>query len=232
MSPNEATIALTLPDDSVREVPVGTTPLQVAADIGPRLANDAIGAELEGELVDLRLPLQNGGRFRIFTAKNPEAGEFIRHSAEHVMADAVKRLWPDVEIDAGRQDHSEKFQYDFRHPQAFSAEDLERIEAKMLEILEEDSEFERIEIEREDAVRLFEEMGETLKIERLEDIPVGDTITLYRDGQFTDLCRGPHVQRLSQIGAVKIARDLGCLSARRRDVRDAAAHLRHRFCQR
>ena len=182
MCSSEAMIALTLPDDSVREVPVGTTPLEVAATIGPRLAHDSVGAELDGELVDLRFPLQKGGRFRLFTLKNPEAGEFIRHSAEHVMADAVKRLWPDVEIDAGRQDHSEKFQYDFRYPQAFAAEDLEKIEAKMREILEEDSEFERIEIDREDAAKLFEEMGETLKIDRLKDIPAGDTITLYRDG--------------------------------------------------
>ena len=209
MSSDQAMIALTLPDDSIREVPVGSTPLQVAAEIGPRLAKDAIGAELDGELVDLRQPLQSSGRFRLFTAKNPEAGEFIRHSAEHVMADAVKRLWPEVEIDAGRQDHSEKFQYDFRYPKAFSAEDLERVEAKMVEILAEDSEFERIEIEREEAIKLFEEMGETLKIERLGDIPEGDTITLYKDGEFVDLCRGPHVQRLSQIGAVKLLETSG-----------------------
>ncbi len=209
MCPSDSTIALTLPDDSVREVPFGTTPLEVAAEIGPRLAHDAVGAELEGELVDLRFPLQQGGRFRIFTVKNPESGEFIRHSAEHVMADAVKRLWPEVEIDAGRQDHTEKFQYDFRYPQAFSAEDLEKIEAKMLEILGEDSEFERIEIDREGAKQLFEDMGESLKIDRLRDIPEGETITLYRDGQFTDLCRGPHVQRLSQIGAVKLLETSG-----------------------
>jgi len=209
MCPNDSTLALRLPDDSLREVPAGTTPLEVAERIGPRLARDAVGAELDGEFVDLRCPLQSGGDFRIFTARNPEAGEFIRHSAEHVMADAVKRLWPEVEIDAGRQDHSEKFQYDFRFPRAFTQEDLERIESKMLEILAEDSEFERIEIERQAAVELFEGMGESLKIDRLADIPQGETITLYRDGQFVDLCRGPHVQRLSQIGAVKLLETSG-----------------------
>src|SRR5205085_11347900 len=113
-----ATIDLTLPDGSVRTVPAGTTPLEVAASIGPRLAKDAVGAELDGRKIDLRLPLREGGAFRIFTVKSPEAGEFIRHSAEHVLADAVKRLWPEAEYDAGRQDHSEKFQYDFRFPRA------------------------------------------------------------------------------------------------------------------
>ncbi len=197
-------LSLTLPDGSVRTVPAGTTPLEVAAGIGPRLARDAVGAELDGRKVDLRLPLTQGGAFRIFTVKSPEAGEFIRHSAEHVLADAVKRLWPEAEIDAGRQDHSEKFQYDFRFPRAFTPEDLERIEEQMREILAEGSEFERVEVSREEAERIFRDMGETLKVERLKEIPAGETITLYRDGRFTDLCRGPHVRSLAQIGAVKL----------------------------
>jgi len=197
-------IELTLPDGSVRTVPAGTTPLAVAAAIGPRLAKDSVGAELDGRRVDLRLPLDKGGAFRIFTVKSPEAGETVRHSAEHVLADAVKRLWPEAEIDAGRQDHSEKFQYDFRFPRPFTPEDLEKIEAKMRDILAEGSEFERIEVSRDEAERIFREMGETLKVERLKDIPEGETITLYRDGRFTDLCRGPHVRSLAQIGAVKL----------------------------
>jgi threonyl-tRNA synthetase len=197
-------IDLILPDGSVRTVPAGTTPLAVAASIGPRLAKDAVGAELDGRKVDLRLPLQQGGRFRLFTTKSPEAGEFIRHSAEHVLADAVKRLWPEAEYDAGRQDHSEKFQYDFRFPRPFTPEDLEKIEGKMREILAEGSAFERVEVTREEAERIFRELGETLKVERLKDIPEGETITLYKDGRFTDLCRGPHAQSLSQIGAVRL----------------------------
>ncbi len=197
-------IDLTLPDGSVRTVPAGTTPLAVAAAIGPRLAKDAVGAELDGKTVDLRLPLQRGGAFRVFTVKSPESGAFVRHSAEHVLADAVKRLWPEAEYDAGRQDHSEKFQYDFRFPRAFTPEDLERIEAKMREILAEKSEFERVEVSREEAERTFRELGETLKVERLKDIPEGETITLFKDGGFVDLCRGPHVRDLSQVGAVKL----------------------------
>ncbi|HEX4952477.1 MAG TPA: threonine--tRNA ligase [Thermoanaerobaculia bacterium] len=197
-------LRLALPDGSIREVPPGTTPLEVAASIGPRLAKDAVGAELDGKPVDLRLPLARGGSFRLFTAKSPEAGDFVRHSAEHVLADAVRRLWPEAEYDAGRQDHSEKFQYDFRFPRAFTPEDLERIEAKMREILAEDSPFERVEVSREEAARIFRDLGFTLKLERLKDIPEGETITLYRHGAFTDLCRGPHVQRASQIGAVRL----------------------------
>jgi threonyl-tRNA synthetase len=197
-------IDLTLPDGSVRTVPAGTTPLAVAASIGPRLAKDAVGAELDGRKVDLRLPLIAGGAFRIFTTKSPEAGEFIRHSAEHVLADAVKRLWPEAEYDAGRQDHSEKFQYDFRFPRPFTPDDLEKIEAKMREILAEGSAFERVEVSREEAAGIFAGLGETLKVERLRDIPEGETITLYRHGRFTDLCRGPHAQTLAQVGAVKL----------------------------
>ena len=197
-------IRLTLPDGSIRTVPPGTTPLEVAASIGPRLAKDAVGAELDGHKIDLRHPLRESGTFRLFTTKSPEAGEYVRHSAEHVLADAVKRLWPEAEIDAGRKDHSEKFQYDFRFPRAFTPEDLEKIEAKMREIVTEGSAFERVEVSREEAERIFREMGETLKVERLKEIPEGDTITLYRHGRFTDLCRGPHAQTIGQIGAVKL----------------------------
>jgi threonyl-tRNA synthetase len=197
-------IVLTLPDGSSRAVPTGTTPLEVARTIGPRLAHDAIGAELDGELVDLRAPLGRPGRFRLLTAKSPEAGGFVRHSAEHVLADAVTRLWPEALYDAGRKDHSEKFQYDFRFERAFTPEDLEAIEAKMREILAEGSSFERIEVSRAEAERIFRELGNELKLERLADIPEGEPITLYRHGRFLDLCRGPHVQRLDQVGAVKL----------------------------
>jgi threonyl-tRNA synthetase len=197
-------IRLTLPDGSVRSMPSGSTPLDVAAGIGPRLAKDAVGAEVDGKKVDLRQPLHADGAFRIFTTKSPEAGEFIRHSAEHVLADAVKRLWPEVEIDAGRKDHTEKFQYDFRFSRAFTPEDLAKIEDKMREIVAEKSPFERVEVSREEAARIFAGMGETLKVERLKDIPEGEPITLYRHGRFTDLCRGPHAQTAGQIGAVKL----------------------------
>ena len=208
-------IRLTLPDGSVRAVAPGTTPLEVAAAIGPRLAQDAVGAELDGGRVDLRQPLAAGGRFRIFTAKSPEAGDFVRHSAEHVLADAVKRLFPEAQVDAGRQDHSEKFQYDFRFPRPFTPEDLAAIEAEMRKIVAEGGGFERREVSRAEAEEIFARQGNDLKVERLKDIPAGEPITLYRhagersDGGFLDLCRGPHVQRLGQIGAVKLLESSG-----------------------
>jgi len=210
-------ISLTLPDGSVRAVAPGTTPLEVAAAIGPRLAKDAVGAELDGRKVDLRQPLAGGGAFRIFTAKSPEAGELIRHSAEHVLADAVKRLFPEAQVDAGRQDHSEKFQYDFRFPRAFTPEDLAAIEAEMRRIVAAGGRFERREVPRAEAEEVFARQGNDLKVERLRDIPEGEAITLYRhrpegsgpDVGFVDLCRGPHVQRLDQIGAVKLLESSG-----------------------
>ena len=209
MSESRQKIVLTLPDGTEKSVDAGTTALEIAASIGPRLARDSVGAVLDGAPVDLRTPLDRGGAFQLITIKSPEAGPFLRHSAEHVLADAVKRLWPEAEVDAGRRDHSEKFQYDFRFPRAFTPEDLEVIEAKMVEILAENSEFERIEISRDEAAKLFREMGESLKVERLKDIPEGETITLFRHGSFTDLCRGPHAQRVSQIGAVKLLESSG-----------------------
>jgi len=204
MSQVESTLELILPDGSTRSVAGGATPLDVARSIGAGLAKAAIGAELEGAPVDLRTPLSRGGRFRLFTGKNTEAGPFIRHSAEHVLADAVQRLWPGTEVDAGRVDHSEKFQYDFRRKEPFTGDDLVKIEATMREILAENATFERIEVDREEAQRIFREMGAELKLERIADIPAGETITLYRHGRFTDLCRGPHVQNAQQIGAVKL----------------------------
>ncbi len=202
-------LALILPDGSERCVHAGTTALEVAHSIGPRLAQDAVGAELGGRRIDLREPITTSGTFRLFTTRSPEAGELVRHSAEHVLADAVTRLWPQALYDAGRQDHSEKFQYDFRFERAFTPEDLAAIEAKMREIVAEDAPFERVEVSRDEAVEIFRERGNELKLLRLRDIPEGETITLYRHGRFLDLCRGPHLQRAGQIGAVKLLESSG-----------------------
>ena len=197
-------IRVSLPDGSEREFSAGTTVLEVAEAIGPRLARDTIAGILDGQLVDLRTPISDDADLRIVTAKDPEAGDVIRHSAEHVLADAVKRLWPGTPIDAGRRDHSEKYQYDFRFPRPFRPEDFERIEEEMARIISEDLEFERREADRDEVRRVMTERGEDIKLIRLEDIPEGDTITLYSHGPFLDLCRGPHVQRTSQIGAVRL----------------------------
>jgi threonyl-tRNA synthetase len=198
------TIQISLPDGSTRKLPAGSTVLEVAAAIGPRLAKDTVAGEVNGKLVDLRTRLTDDAELRIVTTKDPEAGEVIRHSAEHVMADAVKRLWPGTPIDAGRQDHSEKFQYDFRFPRPFKPEDFERIEAEMRRIIAEDLPFEREEVSRDQVRSVMAARGEDIKLIRLEDIPEGETISLYRHGDFVDLCRGPHLQRTGQIGAVRL----------------------------
>ncbi len=197
-------IELVLPDGTGREVRAGVTPLEVAREIGPGLAKAAIAAELDGRLLDLRAPLARGGALRLLTGRDPEAGDVIRHSAEHLMADAVKRLWPGTQIDVGRSDHSEKFQYDFQIPARVTPDDFERIEAEMRRIVESGVEFERQVVSKGEARELFESLGEGLKLARLDDIPEGEEITLFRHGQFVDLCRGPHVQNARQIGAFKL----------------------------
>jgi threonyl-tRNA synthetase len=204
-----SSVEFRLPDGRRLEVPSGSTVLAVAERIGPGLARDALAGRLDGELVDLRAPLERGGALTILTARDPEAGEVIRHSAEHVMADAVKRLFPAAQIDVGRADHREKLQYDFRVERPFSAEDLERIEAEMARIVLEDAPFERESVSREEARALFAGLGEELKVSRLGDIPEGEPITIFRHGRFVDLCRGPHVQRAGQIGAFKLLETAG-----------------------
>jgi threonyl-tRNA synthetase len=195
---------VTLPDGSSREYPAGTTVLEVAQSIGSRLAGDTVAGKLNGSLVDLRTELREDAELKIVTIQDPDSGDVIRHSAEHVLADAVKRLWPGTPIDAGRQDHSEKYQYDFRFPRPFTPEDFPRIEEEMRRIIDEDLSFELIEADREQVAELMRERGEDIKLIRLDDIPEGETITLYQSGDFVDLCRGPHLQRTSQIGAVRL----------------------------
>ena len=202
-------VRLTLPDGAEKVFAAGVTPLEVAGAIGARLARDAVAGELDGEIVDLRAPIPRSGAFRVVTARDPRAGEVIRHSAEHVLADAVERLFPGTIIDAGRQDHAEKFQYDFRFPRGFTPEDLEKIETEMARIVAEDRPFERQVVSREQAREIFRGRGEEIKLVRLEDIPAGEAITVFRHGDFVDLCRGPHVQRTGQIGAFRLLETSG-----------------------
>jgi threonyl-tRNA synthetase len=204
-----STIQIGLPDGRTLVVPTGSTALDVARQIGAGLARAALAARVDGVLVDLRAPLGADAALEIVTVRDPAAGEVLRHSAEHVMADAVKRLFPGTQVDVGRKDHSEKFQYDFLVERPFSPEDLARIEAEMDRILAEDAPFERQVVGRDEARVLFTALGEELKVSRLDDIPEGEPITLFRHGQFVDLCRGPHVQHAGQIGAVKLLEAAG-----------------------
>lgn len=202
-------ISVRLPDGKQLAVPAGSTVLAVAERIGPGLARAALAGRIDGQLVDLRAPLTRDGAIEIVTARDPQGGEVIRHSAEHVMADAVKRLFPAAQIDVGRSDHSEKFQYDFLVERPFTPQDLERIEDEMRRILAEGAVFEREVVDRAEAKSRFAALGEHLKVARIDDIPDGVPITVYRHGEFQDLCRGPHVQRADQIGAVKLVEVAG-----------------------
>jgi threonyl-tRNA synthetase len=189
-------LVLRLPDGSERRVPPGTTPRQVAEAIGPRLARAAVAAKLDGQVVELDRPLTHGGPFAILTTRDPEALYCLRHSAAHVLATAVRRLHPDAGIGFGPP-IEDGFYYDFAVPRPFTPEDLERIEAEMRMVVAEDFPFVREEVTREAARRRF--AGDPFKLERLEEIPEGEPITVYTDGPFTDLCRGPHVDRTGRI---------------------------------
>ena len=202
-------IQVRLPDGKLLVVPAGATVLSVAERIGKGLARAALAGRIGGRLVDLRVPLHENVSLEIVTAKDPAGGAVIRHSAEHVMADAVKRLFPTAQIDVGRSDHSEKFQYDFRVERPFTPEDLEQIEKEMAKIIGEKAVFTREVISRSAAQALFEAQGEALKLSRLADIPEGEEITVFRHGGFADLCRGPHVQRTDQIGAFALIESAG-----------------------
>jgi threonyl-tRNA synthetase len=202
-------ISIRLPDGKVLQLESGTTVLEIAQRIGPGLAKAALAGRIDGELVDLRKPLRADAALEIVTAKDPAGGEVIRHSAEHVMADAVRRLFPTAQVDAGRSDHSEKFQYDFLVEQAFTPEDIERIEKEMSAILAEHAAFERQVLTRAETADLFRSLGEDLKLQRLADIPEDAEITVFRHGRFVDLCRGPHVQHTGQIGAIKLLESSG-----------------------
>jgi threonyl-tRNA synthetase len=202
-------IQVGLPDGRTLTVRTGSSVLEVAQQIGKGLARAAIAGSVDGTLLDLRAPLSRDVKLRIVTARDAEANEVIRHSAEHVMAEAVKRLFPAALVDVGRSDHSEKFQYDFQVERPFTPEDLERIEAEMRRIIAEAPAFSREVVSRDEARRLFASLGETLKLSRIEDIPEGQDITLFRHGDFVDLCRGPHVQNAGQIGAVKLLEAAG-----------------------
>ncbi len=202
-------IVVTLPDGKTLAFESGVTVLTVAEEIGPGLAKAALAGRIDGEIVDLRFPLRQDTALEIITTRDPAGGDVIRHSAEHVMADAVKRLFPDAQVDAGRSDHSEKFQYDFLVETPFTPEDIERIEKEMNSILAEGKAFEREVLTRDEAASLFRGMGEELKLSRLADIPDGVEITIFRHGDFVDLCRGPHVGKTGQIGAIKLLESSG-----------------------
>ncbi len=178
--------------------------LEVAESIGSRLAKDTLGALIDGgnEVIDLRTPLKDGTRLKIVTQKNEEGLEVIRHSAAHVLAQAVQELWPEVKVTIGPVIEN-GFYYDFDSPHSFSPEDLQKIEKKMQEVISRDLAIEKENWSSRQAIETFKKMNENFKVEIIEDLKT-DQVSIYKQGNWFDLCRGPHVQRLGQIKAVKV----------------------------
>jgi threonyl-tRNA synthetase len=200
-----SSVRIVLPDNSTREFPSEPTVLEVAKSIGPRLAQDTVAGSVNGQLVDLRTKLSDGTKLRIVTIKDKEANEVIRHSAAHVMAQAVQEIWPDVKVTIGPV-IDDGFFYDFDSPRPFSPDDLQKIELRMKEITKRDLEITRTDWPVAEAIQTFEKMGESFKVEIITDLKAkGETaVGVYKQGEWFDLCRGPHVQRTSQIKALKV----------------------------
>lgn len=201
-------IQITLPDGSRREFSEPVTVHEVAASIGPGLAKAALAGEVDGRLVDTSYRIDESAELRIITAKDEEGVDVLRHSTAHLLAQAVKRLFPETEVTIGPVIDN-GFYYDFAREEPFRPEDLERIEEEMTRIVEEDIVVERSVMDRDDAVDFFRGLGEEYKAEIIASIPAGDTISLYRQGDFIDLCRGPHVPSTGKLGAFKLTKLAG-----------------------
>ncbi|HQS84297.1 MAG: threonine--tRNA ligase [Alphaproteobacteria bacterium 16-39-46] len=195
-------LEIKLPDGSCRTYPQKgniVTGESIAASIGKRLAEDAVAIRVNGTLRDLTRPLGEDASIEIITRQDPEGLEILRHDTAHILAEAVKELYPETQITIGPAIEN-GFYYDFYRKEAFSTEDFETIEKKMREIIDRNTPFEREEWSRDDALTFFKNQGEAFKAELIESIPKGETITLYRQGDFIDLCRGPHLPSTGKIG--------------------------------
>lgn len=191
--------AIQLPDGSTRRFDNAVTGAEIAADISKSLARDAVAIRVDGELWDLSRSIEDDAAIEIVT-RDSEAGlELLRHDAAHVLAEAVKELWPETQVTIGPAIEN-GFYYDFARDEPFTEEDLEVITKRMLEIVERDEEIKREVWARDDAIKLFRDMGEEFKARIIEDIPADETLTLYRQGDFIDLCRGPHLPSTGKLG--------------------------------
>ncbi|BDU74867.1 threonine--tRNA ligase [Mesoterricola silvestris] len=196
-------VSVRLPDDSIREMPDGATGADLALAISPRLLDAALAMRVDGRLMDLRTPLAEGSRVAVVTSKDPESIDVIRHSAAHLLAQAVKRLFPKAKVGIGPV-IEDGFYYDFMVDPFFTPEDLVAIEAEMRRLSQEAVPVLREELGRDQAVALFQGLGEGLKVELVSDIPADERISGYRQGDFYDLCRGPHVPDTGKLKAFKL----------------------------
>ena len=192
-------ISLTFPDGAKREVPAGTSGLDVAKSIAPSLAKRSVAMSLDGKLADLAAPIKADAAIKFLTREDKEALELIRHDAAHVMAQAVQELYPGTQVTIGPVIEN-GFYYDFARDEPFTPEDLPKIEAKMREIIARDAPFSCEVIDRKRAKKLFADKGETFKLELIDAIPEGDEIKIYSQREWLDLCRGPHMTSTGKVG--------------------------------
>src|SRR2546425_1735483 len=201
-----AEIGVALPDGSEKRLPAGAMGADLARAVGPGLAKAALAIRVNGEVRDLQRPLPDGVKVSILTDKDPEALDVLRHSSAHVLATAVRQLFPHAQIGFGPP-IEDGFYYDFDIGRPFGPEDLEAIEKKMVEVVKEDYPFAREEVSRAEAKRRFRD--DPLKLERIDDLQEDEIISVYTDGPFVDLCRGPHVPSTGRIKHFKLLHAAG-----------------------
>jgi len=199
---------ITLPDGSSRQFENAITVYDVAADIGAGLAKATLAGVVDGREVDASYCIESDAELRIITSRDDQALEILRHSTAHLLAQAVQQLFPGTQVTIGPT-VEDGFYYDFASDHNFSLEDLEKIEAKMQELVANDLEVSRLVYSREQAVEMFREMGEHYKVEIIEELPEGEEISVYQQGDWMDLCRGPHVPSTGKLGAFKLTKVAG-----------------------
>ncbi len=201
-------VAITLPDGSVKSFEGPVTGAELAESIGPGLAKAAFAARVDGVLIDLTRPIESDAAVEIITAKNPDGLELLRHDAAHILAEAAKEIFPEVQVTIGPAIDN-GFYYDFARNTPFTPEDLEQLETRMHEIVGRDEPIIREVWERDAAIEYFKSIGEHYKAQIIADLPADEVITLYRQGEFVDLCRGPHLPSTGRMGAFKLTKLAG-----------------------
>jgi threonyl-tRNA synthetase len=197
-------IHVELPDGSKRELPEGASAMDLAQAISEGLARVVVVARVDGEVQDVRVPLREGQKVELLKLDSPEGTDTLRHSCEHVLATAVTRLFKGAQVTMGPKSHDAEFYYDFDIGRPFTPEDVEKIEAEMAKVIAEKQPFERQLVSKDEAAKVFDELGQRFKPEILGWIPDGENITLYKNAEFVDLCRGPHLPNTGLIKAFKL----------------------------
>ena len=204
-----------LKDGSVKEYKSGISVLEVAKDLSEGLARVACAGMINNDLVDLRTPINEDCELNILTFDDEGGKEAFRHTSSHILAQAVKRLFPNVKLAIGPA-IEDGFYYDFDTEKPFSPEDLEAIEKEMKKIVKENLELEKFELPRNEAIKLMKEKGEDYKVELINDLPEDAVISFYKQGEFVDLCAGPHLLSTKTVKAFKLLSLAECLLERKR----------------